>query len=206
MSGGEGDITVQLRAAGAGDASAAERVLPVVYEELRRLAASRLRSLPPGQTLQPTALVHEAFLKLVGGLDPGWQGRAHFFGAASQAMREILVDQARRKAALRHGGGAHRADIDPDGTPAPDRSADVLSLESALRRLEAEHPRKARVVVLRHFGGLTHGQIAMVLDVSERTVEREWRFARAWLQRALGDDAGAGPAGPEEDGGAADAE
>ncbi len=176
------DVTQMLQQAGAGDPRAAERLLPLVYDELRRLADARLRRTPPGHTLQATALVHEAYLKLVGSSDPGWDHRGHFFAAAAQAMREILVDHARRKGALKRGGDRLRLDADPDDLPAADRAADVLALESALERLEALDPRKARVVVLRFYGGLTHEQIAAVLGTSPRTVEREWRFARSWLK------------------------
>jgi len=186
---GDLEITRMLHAAAAGDGEAAAALLPKVYGELRTLAAARLRRAPPGQTLQATALVHEAYLALVGKQDPGWNGRGHFFGAAAQAMREIVIDQARRKAASKRGGGLARAEVEIDdldlavGGGLPDE--DVLALDEALTRLEAEHPERARVVLLRHYGGLQEAEIAEVMGVSTRTVERAWRFARAWLHAAL---------------------
>ncbi len=184
-----------VRAAGEGDKRAAAELLPLVYEELRRLASSRLSALPPGQTLQATALVHDAYMRLVGEADPGWNGRAHFFGAAAQAMRNILVDQARRKSAVKHGGDRRRIELDENAAPeltieiAP---GEVLSLDVALERLEVEHPRQSRVVLLRYFAGLSTEQIAELLDVGASTIKRDWRFARAWLQREMreGDSAG----------------
>lgn len=186
---GDLEITRMLHAAAAGDGEAAAALLPRVYGELRTLAAARLRRAPPGQTLQATALVHEAYLALVGKQDPGWNGRGHFFGAAAQAMREIVIDQARRKAARKRGGDLARAEVDVDevelvgGGGLPDE--DLLALDEVLTRLEAEHPERARVVVLRHYGGLQEAEIAEVMGVSTRTVERAWRFARAWLHAAL---------------------
>lgn len=186
---GDLEITRMLHAAAAGDGEAAAALLPRVYAELRTLAAARLRRAPPGQTLQATALVHEAYLALVGKQDPGWNGRGHFFGAAAQAMREIVIDQARRKAARKRGGDWARAEVEVDevglvgGGGLPDE--DLLALDEALTRLEAEHPERARVVVLRHYGGLQEAEIAEVMGVSTRTVERAWRFARAWLHAAL---------------------
>jgi RNA polymerase sigma factor (TIGR02999 family) len=187
---GDLEITRMLHAAAAGDGEAAAALLPRVYAELRTLAAARLRRAPPGQTLQATALVHEAYLALVGKQDPGWNGRGHFFGAAAQAMREIVIDQARRKAARKRGGELRREAIEVDdiaelavGGGLPDE--DVLALDEALTRLQAEHPERARVVLLRHYGGLQEAEIAEVMGVSTRTVERAWRFARAWLYAAL---------------------
>ena len=182
------DVTMLCEAIGDGDQRAAAELLPRVYRELRRLASARLAKLPPGQTLQTTALVHEAYLRLVGGADPGWNGRAHFFGAAAQAMRDILVDQARRKASLKHGGGHKRVGEIEElpievGGVARDH---MLELDEALARLEKLDPRKARVVMLRYFAGLEPTTIAELLDVSARTVERDWRFARSWLQSELG--------------------
>lgn len=184
-------VTVALQAMREGDSRAAAELLPLVYEELRVLARSRLAKTPPGNTLQPTALVHEAFLRLVGDVDPGWDSRGHFFASAARAMRDILVDQARRKAAVKHGGGRDRVDIeghDPADGPAPaleQPAEDMLALDAALRRLEQEEPRKAQVVMLRTFAGLTNAQAAMALGVSEPTVERDWRFARAFLQAEM---------------------
>jgi len=185
MSAPDPDITRLLTAAGSGDSRAAQELLPLVYHELHRLASARMAAAPPGNTLQATALVHEAFLRLVGSGDPGWNGRGHFFGAAARAMRNILVDQARRKAAIRHGGFAARTSDAPE--PAVESSLDdVLALDEALQKLEQVDPAAARVVMLKHFAGLDDAQVAAALEVSERTVRREWRYARAWLQKELG--------------------
>lgn len=164
---------------------ASERLFPLLYDELRALAASRLRRLPPGATLQPTVLVHEAYVKLVRDEGVTWEGRAHFFGAAANAMRDILVDRARRRAARKHGGGRDRLPLDSrvlgieSGGGASDE--DLLALDEALTRLAALDERQARVVTLMYYAGLTQQQIADLLQVSVRTVERDWRFARAWL-------------------------
>lgn len=184
-----GEVTLVLQAAASGDREAAERLLPLVYNELRALARARLAKTPPGNTLQPTALVHEAYIKAVGKADPGWDGRGHFFGAAARAMRNILVDQARRKAALRHGGDRRRDALAPDELPIEAPTDNLLALDDALTRLEKEDPRKAQVVMLRFFSGLSHEQIAELLGVSVPTVERDWRFARAWLAKELGGSA-----------------
>lgn len=181
-----GEVTLILKAAAGGDRRAADQLLPLVYEQLRALARQRMARTPPGNTLQPTALVHEAYLKAVGEADPGWDGRGHFYAAAARAMRNILVDQARRKAALKHGGGAKRDGADPDDLAIEAPTPDVLALDGVLSRLEAEDPRKAQVVMLRFFGGLTSEQIAEALGVSLPTVERDWRFARSWLRLQLG--------------------
>ncbi|MFT3771251.1 MAG: sigma-70 family RNA polymerase sigma factor [Minicystis sp.] len=178
----------------AGDrrAHAAADLLPAVYVELRRLAAAQLARLRPGQTLQPTALVHEAYMKLVGQADPGWDGRRHFFGAAAEAMRELLVDHVRRKGAQKRGGGRAPESLE-DSLPIEDgdpRLDDVLAVDAALTRLEAEHPRKARVAIMRYFGGLSDEEIAEGLGITTRTVERDWRFARAYLVDALQHDVG----------------
>jgi RNA polymerase sigma factor (TIGR02999 family) len=179
-------VTQVLRAAAAGDPAAARDLLPLVYEELRALARARLAHVPPGNTLQATALVHEAYLRVVGDADPSWDGRGHFFAAAARAMRNILVDQARRKAAARHGGGAQRVDATPDIIASEDVAPqDMIALDGALARLEAEDPRKAQVVMLRVFCGLTNQQTATALGVSLPTVERDWRFARARLQKDI---------------------
>lgn len=186
MSAADLELSRLMHAAATGDRDAAAALLPHVYTELRRLAEARLRRVPPGQTLQATALVHEAYLALVGRADPGWNGRGHFFGAAAQAMREIVIDQARRKAAGKRGGDLRRDDaalaLQPaDGLP----GEDLLALDAALTRLQAEHPERAQVVLLKHFGGLAEAEIAEVLGISTRTVERAWRFARAYLHAAL---------------------
>jgi RNA polymerase sigma factor (TIGR02999 family) len=169
------------------EAGAAE-LLPVVYAELRRLAAALTARLPPGQTLPPTALVHEAYLKLVRDQDPGWEGRRHFFGAAAQAMREILVDQARRKASAKHGGQGRRVEL-TDGLALIEPPADdVLALDDAIQRLRAEEPRLAEVVMLRYYTGLSVEETAGVVGRSVSTLAREWRRARAWLARHLAKD------------------
>lgn len=165
-----------------------EELITVLYEEMRRLASARMAKIPPGSSLQPTALVHEAYLRLVSGPDgPGrlWNSRGHFFGAAAQAMRQILVDQARRKGAAKHGGGMRRvepAEVDLAIEP-PDR--DVLALNRALERLEQEDRRKAEIVLLRSFGGLDREETAAALGLSVRTVDREWRYLLAWLHREI---------------------
>lgn len=198
-----GDLTVLLRAAAGGDREASADLLPRAYAELRRLAEASLRRLPPGQTLSATALVHEAYLRLVGTEDPGWQGRAHFFGAAAQAMRNILVDQARRKARLRHGGDRRRVPLET-APPGPDdgsaltmldEAEEILAVDAAIDELRASHPRPGEVVMLSYFAGLTHAQIAELLDVTTRTVERDWRFARAWLRDRLNRGQGASDGG-----------
>jgi RNA polymerase sigma factor (TIGR02999 family) len=166
----------------------AAELLPVLYAELRRLAASMTARLPPGQTLQPTALVHEAYMKLVRGQDPGWGDKRHFFGAAAQAMREILVDQARRKASLKHGGHGQRVEL-ADGLALIEPPADdVLALDEAIRGLQAEEPRLAEIVLLRYYTGLSVEETAAIVGRSESTIKREWRQARAWLAGRLGDD------------------
>jgi len=178
-------ITRVLEAIEAGDARAARELLPLVYEELRRLAAAKLRHEKPGQTLQPTALVHEAYLRLVGREDPGWQGREHFFAAAAEAMRRILIDSARRKRRMRHGGGQHRLDIDAIELPVEPPSEDLVALDEALTRLAEEDPRKAKLVTLRYFAGFSIDEAARVLGVSHATAERDWSYARAWLYAAM---------------------
>jgi RNA polymerase sigma factor (TIGR02999 family) len=167
-----------------GDPHAAEQLLPLVYDELRRLAAEKLAGERPGQTLQATALVHEAYLRLVGA-DPKtpWDGRRHFFAAAAEAMRRILIDRARHKQTRKAGGGRRRLDLD-DIEPAPEEGDDdrLLVLDEALRQLEAEDPRKAELVKLRFFAGLTAVQAAAALGVSTSTAEKDWAYARSWLR------------------------
>ena len=166
---------------------AGERLLPLVYDELRKLARHRLSDLPPGRTLQATALVHEAWLKLVGDADPGWNHRGHFFGAAARAMRDILVDHERRRRSLKRGGDRLRIEVSQelaaDGGAPPE---DLLALD-ALCRLEQDRPRHHQVVMLRHFAGLTVPETAEALGISPATVDRDWAFARAWLHRTLAD-------------------
>jgi RNA polymerase sigma factor (TIGR02999 family) len=179
-----------LAAIGKGDPRASDQLLPLVYGELRKLARSLMAKTPPGNTLQPTALVHEAYLRLVRPAQAEWDGRGHFFSAAAQAMRQILVDQARRKAARKHGGGQRRVDVDAvdevDLAIQPP-GEDILALDDALTRLEREAPRKAEVVKLRYFAGLSAAETASVLGVSLATVERDWTFARALLLAELRD-------------------
>jgi RNA polymerase sigma factor (TIGR02999 family) len=182
------DVTRLLDAAAAGDRHAAADLLPLVYDELRKLAAARMAAESPDQTLQPTALVHEAFLRLVGPVDAArWDNSGHFFAAAAEAMRRILVDRARRKAAARHGGGLGRLDLDPDLAAAPETHEDLVALDEALDRLAAEDPVKADLVKLRYFAGLTLPEAAAALGLSERTAGRHWAYARAWLRRAVED-------------------
>jgi RNA polymerase sigma factor (TIGR02999 family) len=164
----------------------ADELLPIVYDELRRLATALSSQLPPGQTLQPTALVHEAYLRLVGDRDPGWQGRRHFFGAAANAMRNILVEQARRKGTQKHGGGARRVEL-TEGLAIIEPPADnLLAVDEAIQKLQTERPHLAEIAMLRFYAGLNVDETAAVLDVSPSTLAREWRFARAWLVRQLG--------------------
>ena len=176
------DVTHLLDAAAGGDPKAAAELLPLVYAELRTLAAARLAAEPAGQTLQPTALVHEAYLRLVGS-DPAqlWNGRGHFFAAAAEAMRRILIDQARHKQPLRRGGGRKREDPAHIKIAAPEPSLDVLALEEALEHFERVDEPKARLVKLRYFAGLTIPQAAEALGISTNTADRWWAYARAWL-------------------------
>src|SRR5262245_43264889 len=167
----------------------ASELVPALYAELRRLAVALAGRLAPGQTLQPTALVHEAYLRLVRDRDPGWEGRRHFFGAAAQAMREILIEQARRKASRKRGGGAQRVELAEGLAWIEPAADDLLALDEAIRRLEEEDPRVAEIVRLRYFAGLSIEETAGVVGGSVSTVNRDWRYARAWLSRRLGKDA-----------------
>ncbi len=181
------DVTRILSAVEQGDVGASERLLPLVYDELRRLAAQRLAQEKPGQTLQATALVHDAYLRLVGGSDPGWNSRGHFFAAAAEAMRRILVESARRKRRAKHGGGLRRVDLD-DGPAAPGARDDVLAVDEALTEFARQEPAKAELVKLRYFAGLSLEEAATCLGISESTAKRHWAVARAWLFNALSDD------------------
>ncbi len=176
-----------LKAVARGDRETAEQLLPLVYDELRKLARQRLARLSPNQTLQPTALVHEAYLRVVGKADPGWSKQAHFFAAAAKAMRNILVDRARKKSAVKHGGGRRRVDLENLDLSIEPPGRDVLPVHEALRQLEADDPRKAEFVNLRFFAGLSAEETAAALGVSLSTVEREWREIRAWLSNRLSD-------------------
>jgi len=188
------DVTRILSQIEQGDPQAAEKLLPLVYDELRKLAAARLANEKPGQTLQATALVHEAFLRLVGGENSQrWDCRGHFFAAAAEAMRRILLMNARRRQADKHGGGYERIELDPDLLPVADREDRLIALDEALVRLEERHPEKARLVKLRFFAGLTNVQAASVLGVSDTTADRYWIYARAWLRREMADATSEGP-------------
>jgi len=182
------DVTGILSAIEQGDPHAAEKLLPLVYDELRRVAAQKLAQEKPGQTLQPTALVHEAYVRLVGnGGEVRWNSRGHFFAAAAQAMRNILVDSARHKRREKHGGGRHRVALD-EALPAPPDDADaMLALDDALSRLVAEDPEAARIVQLRYYAGLSVEDAAQALGISRAYAYRQWTFARAWLLQALSD-------------------
>lgn len=180
-------ITQLLQAASEGDAHAAEQILPLVYDELRRLAAQKLVYENAAHTLQPTALVHEAYLRLVGGEpDRRWDSRGHFYGAAAEAMRRILIDAARARGSQKRGGGRNRLPLDDElvGNVA-DQSEMLLALDEALKKLAREDPQTAELVQLRYFGGLTIDEAASVLKISARTAKRHWTFARAWLQREI---------------------
>ena len=166
-----------------GDRQAADRLLPLVYDELRKLAAAKLAGEKPGQTLDATALVHEAYLRLVG--NEGFANRRHFFGAAAEAMRRILVENARRKRTEKHGGLLERQELDAIDIEAPAPSQDVLALDEALAKLEAEDPAKAQLVKLRYFAGLAEDEAASALGISRTTAQRYWRYAKAWLVAEL---------------------
>ncbi|HVK13911.1 MAG TPA: sigma-70 family RNA polymerase sigma factor [Gemmataceae bacterium] len=177
-------------ATAAGDRQAATDLLPLVYGELRKLAAVRIAAEAPGQTLEPTALVHQAYLRLVGPADePRWAGRGHFFAAAAEAMRRILVENARRKASHKHGGDRQRVELD-GGLPVPETREDLLALDEALTRLAATDSQAAELVQLRYFAGLPLPEIAPILGISPRTCDRLWAFARAWLHQELEGDKG----------------
>jgi RNA polymerase sigma factor (TIGR02999 family) len=191
MTGGTSDETEDQK-------RAAATLLSEVYAELRRVAAGLMSHLAPGQTLQPTALVHEAYLRLVRGHDPGWEGRRHFFGAAARAMREILIEQARRKASGKHGGKGQRVELSEGVAWIEPPADDLLALDEAITQLQADEPHLAEIVMLRYYTGLTVEETAAVVGESDRTVYRDWRRARAWLARQLAgsplpDDAGEGP-------------
>ena len=179
------DVTRILERVQAGESQAADELLPLVYEELRRLATARMAHEPPGQTLQPTALVHEAYLRLVGNENQRWNGRAHFFGAAAEAMRRILIDNARRKGRVRHGKGLTRVDLDEINLAASDNDEALLEVDEALSKLAAEDPAKAELVKLRYYVGLSIPEAGKTMGLSESTAKRYWNYARAWLYNEL---------------------
>ena len=183
------DVTRILDRIDQGDPTAAERLLPIVYEELRKLAAERLTHEKSGQTLQATALVHEAYLRLLGNHDSyQWNSRGHFFAAAAEAMRRILVDNARRKKRAKHGGDRAREPLDADRIAAPASKHDLLALNAALDQLANSEPRKCELVNLRYFGGMTTAQAADALGISISTAERDWAYARAWLFKKISEN------------------
>lgn len=182
-------VTRLLQRVSGDDPQSSEKLLPLVYSELRRLAGANLRREAPGQTLDGTALVHEAYLRLVGENDPGWNGRGHFFGAAARAMRRILVERARRLGREKHGGGRRPLDIDQFDVPHPRPEEDVLAVNEALARLEQQDERKGRILELRYYGGLSAEETAAAIGVSLATLERDWRFIKAWLRTELGEEA-----------------
>jgi RNA polymerase sigma factor (TIGR02999 family) len=171
----------QILLSSQGEGCDSEQLLPLVYNDLRRMAAARMASEAEGQTLQPTALVHDAWLRIFGKGDRRWQNRGHFFGEAAEAMRRILIERARRKSRLKHGHGWIRLDIDDLSLAGATPDDKVLMINEALEHLEAEAPQRAKVVVMKFFGGLTNQEVAKSLGVAERTVERQWAYAKAWL-------------------------
>ena len=182
---GLSDITRNLEAMELGDPKAADELLPLVYCELRKLAASKMARESPNQTLQPTALVHEAWQRLVGDVNPNFDGRAHFFGAAAEAMRRILIDNARRKRAVRHGGDQQRLDLEVVEVAAPGDDDQLLAVNDALEKLAAQSAVEAELVKLRYFVGMTLEEAAEVLGISARTADTYWAHARAWLYREI---------------------
>lgn len=180
-----GDVTRILLAISNGDPQASDTLLPLVYDELRRLASGRMALEAPGQTLQPTALVHEAYLRLVGDGQVDWQSRRHFFGAAALAMRRILVERARRRGRIKHGGGRKRVPLEEVAVEADQKFLDFVVLDEALCRMEQQDQRMSQVVMLRFFAGLTVEDTAQALGISPMTVKREWACARAWLYDEL---------------------
>ena len=179
------DVTRVIEAAQRGDPKAADELLPLVYKELRKLAASRMANEAAGNTLQPTALVHEAWMRLVGKENPKFAGRAHFFAAAAEAMRRILIDRARSKRAVRHGGRQMRVDIEQLDVASPDADDQLLAVNDALDKLAAQDPIEAQLVKLRYFAGLTVEDAAALLDISPRTARNYWAHARTWLYHEI---------------------
>lgn len=179
------EVTLILQAIGHGEERTLDELLPLVYEELRQLAAARMSQESAGHTLQPTALVHEAWMRLVGDGDRTWKNRAYFFAAAAEAMRRILIESARRKARFKYGGGQERTDIADIEIAETTPDEKVLLINDALEELEAEHPERGRVVTLKYFGGLTNKEVAEMLGIGERTVDRHWVCAKEWLFRKV---------------------
>jgi RNA polymerase sigma-70 factor, ECF subfamily len=179
------EVSGLLRELGTGDRDAASRLLPIVYSELRRLAAHYMRGEHPGQSIQPTELVHEAYLRLVGQERINWQGRSHFMGMAAISMRRILVERARRKSAEKRGGGGEKLPLDDLDAFTPEKSSELLALDEALDRLASLSPRQGRIVELRFFAGLNFDEIAKMEALSLRTVKYDWSAARAWLHREI---------------------
>ena len=180
------NITQILSRLDDGDSSAADQLLPLVYSELRKLAAVRLANESPGQTLEATALVHDAYLRIVGGGEERrWDGRGHFFAAAAEAMRRILVENARRKSRRKHGGGMKRQRVEDAQIVASEVHEDLISLDTALEKLEAVDPKAVRLVHLRYFAGCTNAEAAEMMGISARTADRLWAFARAWLHQEI---------------------
>jgi RNA polymerase sigma factor (TIGR02999 family) len=178
-------VTRLLAAARAGEHTAASDLMALIYEELRRLARGQMADVPPGDTLQPTALVHEAYLRLLGRTGPEWANRAHFFHAAARAMRDIVVEQARRHASLKRGGDRQRVTLDEQVLSTETQADDLVALDGALRRLDESDTTAAQIVMLRYFAGLTVRDTARAMDLSPATVDRYWRYARAWLRDQL---------------------
>jgi RNA polymerase sigma factor (TIGR02999 family) len=179
------DVTKTHQFSDQGEGSALEELFPLVYDELRNLAAARMQNERAGHTLQPTALVHEAWLRLEKEEDLTWQHRAHFFHAAAEAMRRILIEHARRKAALKHGGGQQRVDIADLECPAPSPDERMLLIDEALEKLAKEQPERAKIVVMKFFGGMTNQEVAVALGIGERSVYRHWECAKVWLFEKL---------------------
>jgi RNA polymerase sigma factor (TIGR02999 family) len=181
----DADLTTVLAGAQAGDPHSAAELLPLVYEQLKELARARMARQPAGQTLQPTALVHEAYLRLAEKSDVSWEGRRHFFFAAARAMRDILVEQARRRSRQKRGGGMQREELAEDALVFAEPQEDVLGLHQALEELEQQDPEKAKIVLLHCFTGLSLEETAEVMGQSERTLYRQWRFIKVWLKKRL---------------------
>jgi RNA polymerase sigma factor (TIGR02999 family) len=179
------EVTQLLNALEHGDPHAAAQLLPLVYNELRKLAAQRMAQEQPGQTLQPTALAHEAYLRLVGQGDPGWNGRGHFFAAAAEAMRRILTENARRKKRSKHGGDRQRVDLEHADLARQDAPAELLLIDEAIDQLAADDRQAARRVKLRYYAGLSVEQAAELAGIPRSTAYEHWAYARAWLRRAV---------------------